>query len=375
MCCRDSGNVRRWKRTSSCLHEVQTDREMNSSSQPLVSIVTPVYNGAEHLVECIESVLAQTYQNWDYTIIDNCSTDGTKEIAERYAKRYPRIRVRHNETFLRAIPNHNVAVRQISPESKYCKVVFADDWIFPECIERMVAVAEAHSSVGIVGAYGMQGQEVMWTGLPYPSPVVSGRDVCRMLLLDEVYVFGTATSLLFRAELVRAHDPLFNEANLHGDMEACVVLMKESDFGFAHQVLTFKRERPESLGALTEDINTLIAGHLHNLLAHGRDFLTSEEFRIVYERLVSKYYNFLAVNVMKGRKDKKFWDYHKRKLADAGVGFSRLRLTIAIAARAVRAALNPHETMEKMSRRKTKGNKPASASGNPAAPVQLKETR
>jgi cellulose synthase/poly-beta-1,6-N-acetylglucosamine synthase-like glycosyltransferase len=40
--------------------------------QPLVSIVTPVYNEAQHLAECIESVLAQTYQNWDYTIIDNC---------------------------------------------------------------------------------------------------------------------------------------------------------------------------------------------------------------------------------------------------------------------------------------------------------------
>ena len=48
---------------------------MNRSSQPLVSVVTPVYNGAEYLSECIESVLAQTYQNWDYTIVNNCSTD------------------------------------------------------------------------------------------------------------------------------------------------------------------------------------------------------------------------------------------------------------------------------------------------------------
>src|ERR1700730_946844 len=88
-------------------------------SQPLVSIVTPVYNGAEHLAECIESVLAQTYQNWDYTIVDNCSTDATLKTARRYAEKDPRIRIVRNQEFLPAIPNHNAALRRISPASKY----------------------------------------------------------------------------------------------------------------------------------------------------------------------------------------------------------------------------------------------------------------
>src|SRR5258708_3929396 len=63
------------------------ENEMNRSSPPRVSIVTAVYSGAEYLTECIESVLAQTYQNWDYTIIDNCSTDNSLEIAEQYLAR------------------------------------------------------------------------------------------------------------------------------------------------------------------------------------------------------------------------------------------------------------------------------------------------
>src|SRR5271165_1069131 len=157
---------------------------MSTASQPLVSIVTPVYNEAGYLADCIESVLAQTYQNWDFTIIDNCSTDGSLEVALRYAAKDPRIRIHQNQQFLRVIPNHNVALRQISAESKYCKVVLGDDWIFPNCLEQMVAVAEAHPSVGIVGAYVLEGQRVACTGLPYPSPLVCGREICRRHLLE-----------------------------------------------------------------------------------------------------------------------------------------------------------------------------------------------
>src|ERR1700733_3168327 len=129
-----------------------TPRMRPHTSQPLVSVITPLYNNEEYLEECIESVLAQTYQNWDYTIINNRSTDGSRAIARRYAAQDSRIRVLDTDEFLRVVPNHNFALRQISPASKYCKMVFADDWIFPDCLEQMVNVAEQHSSVGIVGA-------------------------------------------------------------------------------------------------------------------------------------------------------------------------------------------------------------------------------
>src|SRR5262249_46303995 len=103
---------------------------MKRAAEPMVSIVTPVYNGASYLAECIESVLAQTYQNWDYTIVNNCSTDRSMEIARHYAALDDRIRVCENDQFLDVIANHNAALRKISPQSKYCKLIFADDWIF-----------------------------------------------------------------------------------------------------------------------------------------------------------------------------------------------------------------------------------------------------
>src|SRR6266850_7795894 len=171
-------------------------------SQPLVSIVTPVYNGAEYLAECVESILAQTYQNWDYTIVNNCSTDGSLAIAQRYAARDPRIRIVSNDRLIPIIGNHNHTIRQISPDSKYCKFVFADDWLYSSCIEEMVGVAEKNPSVGLVGAYTMDGQSVLWDGPSYSAHQVSGWEVCRSRLLGGPYVFGTMTSLLVRSDLV-----------------------------------------------------------------------------------------------------------------------------------------------------------------------------
>ena len=319
---------------------------MNSASRPLVAIVTPVYNEAEHLAECIESILAQRYENWEYTIVDNCSTDGTAEIARRYASKDRRIRLHQNREFLAAIPNHNNALRQASPESTYCKVVLGDDWIFPECLERMIAVAAEYPSVGVVGAYGLQGEELICTGLPYSTSPFYGPEICRRHFLDSLYVFGSATSLLYRTDLVKRFDPLFNEANIHADTEACFKLLKDSDFGFVHQVLTFTRVRAQSLTAMSDDLQTNLAGMLQLLIAHGPGFLTPEELDSCLQRHLSGYYRFLGVSGLRRWRDRRFWKFHTQKLIDSGVGFSRSRLAVASVGGLFSALLNPQQTVK-----------------------------
>jgi glycosyltransferase involved in cell wall biosynthesis len=320
---------------------------MDSGTQPLVSVITPMYNEEAHLAECIESVLAQTYQNWEYVIVDNHSTDGSPAIAHEFAARDPRIRVVTNTEFLDAIPNHNASMRQISPASAYCKFVFSDDWIFPECIARMVAVAQANPSIGIVGAYGLEGVQVVWTGLPYPSTIVSGREICRRLFLEDLYVFGTATSLLYRADLVRDRDPFFDASNIHSDMETCVILLKSCDFGFVHQVLTFTREREGSRITLSRSVNTLAASKLNQLVAHGRFFLTPEEYTRCFNQSVAEYYWSLAGSFVRGR-DRAFWEYHRNALENAGVGFSRARLLRTVIKRVGAAGLNLEESAQQL---------------------------
>jgi len=317
-------------------------------SKPSVSVVTPVYNGDAYLAECIESVLAQTYNYWDYTIVNNCSTDRSSEIAHYYSRKDSRIRVVDQSQLLRAIPNHNRTLCQISPASKYCKMVFADDWMFPRCLEEMVAVGEEDPTIGIIGAYGLQGSKVVWQGLPYPSRVVAGRDVCRLRFLNGHYVFGTATSLLYRSDIVRSRRHFYNEANLHADSEVCFDLLRTCNFGFVHQVLTFTRERNESLRTFTQDTNTLIAGVLHEILTYGAYYLDERELKICLNRHLSAYYDFLASSLLRGGRDRQFWSYHKLKLMESGVRLDYRRLARRTLARIGSAALNPKFTIEEL---------------------------
>jgi glycosyltransferase involved in cell wall biosynthesis len=326
-----------------------------ATKTPLVSIVTPVYNNAEYISECIESVLAQTYENWNYTIVNNCSTDGSGDIARQYAAKDSRVRVINNDRFLKVVPNHNHALRQISPDSKFCKMVFADDWIFPRCIEEMVSAAEENPRIGMVGAYSLESGLnestgkgfVAWTGLPYPSRGTAGTEICRRTFLEGISVFGTANSVLYRSDLVRKRTDFFNEGNFHADFEAAVSLLKDSDFGFVHQVLTFTRLREGSLITMAVDMQMDFGCKLQTLAAHGRDFLNEEEYKECVEQLLAKYYNFLAVSLMRGRCEERFWSFHKQKLEEA-VGFSRTRLAMAVLARICKSVLSPYETVSKL---------------------------
>ena len=317
-------------------------------SRALVSVVTPVYNGERYLRECIESVLAQTYEHWEYILVNNCSTDRTLAIAEEYAARDPRIRLHDNAEFVRAIPNHNIALRAISSESRYCKPLGADDWLFPDCLAQMVALAEAHPSVAVVGAYALYGlpdAPIAWTGLPYPSTVVTGVEACRLRLLGGPYVFGTPTAVLYRSDIVRGRDPFYNEANFHADSEVCFDVLERNDFGFVHQVLTYRRMQDGSLTTRSQDLNTYLPGVLLELVRYGPKYLTPAELDARIRAHLRDYYRYLGRQVYR-RRGRDLWRYHRDKLADLGFPLRRTRVTAAALGIAVDALLNPKATAE-----------------------------
>jgi glycosyltransferase involved in cell wall biosynthesis len=318
---------------------------MGSQIQPLVSVLTPVYNTERYLAECIESVLAQTYDNWEYIIVNNCSTDGTLDIAKAFTEKDPRIRIHNNKEFVDIITNHNLAFRQISTESKYCKIVSADDWLFSDCIKQMVNLAETNPTVGIVGSYTLHDEDIGNVGLPYPSTVVPGKDICRRSLLGGPYVFGAPTGLLYRSELVRNAKAFFPNLSPHADTAACYEHLQHCDFGFVHQILAYVRIHTGQTSERSRQINRYIAEHLRYLVQYGPIYLTKEELDNRLAEHMSTYYKFLAKNLFRGGDDE-FWDYHKMELKERGYALDRLKLAKAAMFQVMDAVFNPKRTIE-----------------------------
>ena len=346
------------------------------SADPLVSVLVPVYNGERHLAEALDSVLAQTYERWHCTIVDNGSTDGTATIAARYAARDARIRVHTNARCVDVIENHNIAFRLVPHESAYVKVLHADDWLFPRCLAEMVALAEAHPSVGLVGAYALRSAWVDLDGLPYPSTVVPGRSLGRLGLLGGPYVFGSPTSVMFRADLVRARDPFFEPGSLHADEAACYEILRSADFGFVHQVLTFTRKHPGSVSAsFAERYNTYLAGNLAILTRYGPVFLSREEYERRLRERLTQYYRYLAESLLE-RREPAFWAYHRAALARAGFPLDRGRLARTLATEALEALACPRRGLAQVARFVRRGPRPArdaTAAAGAAAAEHWKE--
>ena len=244
---------------------------MSLHEEPLVSVLTPVYNGEDFLAECIESVLSQTYSNYEYIIVNNCSTDRSLEIALSYAKRDSRVRVHSNDRFVGVIDNHNLAFSLMSQRAKYCKVVSGDDFIFPDCIRRMVQCAEANPSAGIVGSYQLSGDHVRWQGFEYPRTVFSGVEMCRRIFLggESTFGFGSPTSIMYRADLVRKSEAFYPNASPHADTSACFRDLQKSDFGFVYEVLSYERTHQATQSSTSADMNRYSSAYLNDLVQYG----------------------------------------------------------------------------------------------------------
>jgi glycosyltransferase involved in cell wall biosynthesis len=286
-------------------------------STPLVSVLTPAYNAARYLGECIESVLNQRYHNWEYIIVNNCSTDATLDIAMRYAASDSRIRVVRNAKFVGVIENHNIAFRLISPHSVYCKVVSADDWLAPNCVETFVQLTEAHPSVDIAGSYQLSDRRVRWTGLPANREVFPGREVCRASLLERLDVFGNPTSSFYRSSLVRGQERFLPHSFPYADTTACYKHLQQCDFGFVHEILSTERIHSERVSATAERLAMGDVACMQHLLEYGPLYLTPTEFEKREREVAAQYYRFLGGSLLKMR-ERKFWAFHRSRMQDLG---------------------------------------------------------
>lgn len=315
-----------------------------AGAPPLVSVITPFYNTAAYLAECIESVLRQDYGNFEYILSDNCSTDGSLAIAERYAAQDPRIRVVTHTEFIDQDANYNRALGHASPECHYVKIAQADDTLMPRCLTEMVRLAQANPSVGIVSCCFITGDALAGHGLPFDREVFTGEEACRTRLLRGGTYFGSPTCLLYRADIVRQRNPFFPPNETNSDTVACFEILAASDFGRVRQILcSLRRGNPSVSEGLRRNG---AAGFLNYALVErfGPRFLTAAELDVRRGELREVYLRLLA-RAVPARKDRGYWKFHREALATLGHSLPVGAIAWRFLGSLLQKVLNPGQTV------------------------------
>jgi len=119
---------------------------------PLVSVIMPVYNAEAYLGEAIESILYQTYKNFEFIIIDDLSTDKSWEIIQRYAASDSRIKIFQNPKNLKIVKTRNRGFAKSSHKAEYYAIMDADDISLPSRLADEVKFLEKHPLYAAVGS-------------------------------------------------------------------------------------------------------------------------------------------------------------------------------------------------------------------------------
>jgi glycosyltransferase involved in cell wall biosynthesis len=200
---------------------------------PRVSVVVPAYNNAEYIAETIESILRQTFTDFELIIADHSSTDETLSIIEEYDD--PRIRVLSTEAGGGAKRNWDRVTAEATGE--FVKLVCGDDTIFPTSLEAQVTAFDSHPSAVLVASQrtlvDANGKTVIAArGLGGLSGLVSGRAAARTGVRAGANIFGEPGCVLMKQNVLQDiglwdndHPYLIDQATfigvaLHGDVVA-----------------------------------------------------------------------------------------------------------------------------------------------------------
>lgn len=216
--------------------------------RPLVSIGMPVYNGARHLREALDSCLGQTVGDFEVIISDNASTDDTQRICEDYARRDPRVRYVRQARNIGAPRNWNALVHEAQGE--FFKWASGNDYVAPTMMARCTEVMRAEPDVVLCyGRTGLIGEDGSLLGvypddldLSDPRPSDRFARVRQQLAMNNAQQGVIRTAVLRRTGLDRLYPG--------GDMMLMGELALYGRFRLLPEVLLYRRQGAGAVAAM-----------------------------------------------------------------------------------------------------------------------------
>ena len=198
---------------------------------PTISVCIPTYNHAHFLKDSVESVLSQTFADFELIIVDNCSTDATRELVARYVAADPRVSYFCNEINVGPRENLNRCLEHASGE--YVKILCADDLLEPTCLEESLrALEEGQNSVLAASARLLVDEQLRplrVAGYSDRNALVAGRDMIGYSLFNGNYI-GEPSAVLFRRDAAeRGFDTSYS---LLIDLEMWLHLLEKGNLAY-----------------------------------------------------------------------------------------------------------------------------------------------
>lgn len=212
---------------------------------PFVSIGTLSYNSSVFIRETIQSVLSQTYRNWEYVICDDCSTDDTVEIVKSYND--PRIKLFVNEKNM-GYQENGKRLRQYL-NGDFIKILDHDDVLYANCVERQLDVFLNKTDAGMVTCdadfINAAGKKLYVNKIPFKEDAVTRKRVidCMFRTGRNSFIDGSRTMLRREAlerdfplaaseKLYIIHEPLCAYRILPASLQAKISCIKEFQKGY-----------------------------------------------------------------------------------------------------------------------------------------------
>ena len=210
---------------------------------PQINVAMPVYNGEGYVHLAIQTVLDQTYSDFELLIVDNCSTDGTLEVVKAFSD--PRIRLHVNSSNLGMVGNWNRSVELATGE--YIKFLSHDDLLDPTCLEEQIAGFLQHKqeNIGIVTCkkrvINQNGKNVMpGFGLRGQSRLISGRVAIRKSIRAGRNIIGEPSVVLIKTSALR-ESGLFELPEFTPDIKMWFKILQKSELYFIDKTLASYR--------------------------------------------------------------------------------------------------------------------------------------
>jgi len=261
-----------------------------------VSVVIPNYNHARFLRKRIESVLGQTYQDFELILLDDCSTDESRTILEQYASD-ARVRIEFNSANSGSpFKQWNKGVRLA--RGQYVWIAESDDYADPRLLERLVAALEADTTVvfaycrswrmtednrqdGFADFYLVYLDASRWT----TDYCADGRDECRDYLIQRNTV-PNASGVVFRREIYERVGGADESLHLCGDWKLWAAMALSGKVAYVAEPLNFFRFHEASVRSKTTNDSRDIAEHLQVIRWLSEQVTPTEAVR---EKLCERY--------------------------------------------------------------------------------------